>query len=71
MSLTVAQKNLISSQWDEVSLHSEAAAKLFYDRLFETYPNVKTLFKTDDMVAQGIYQVYCTVKLIYLFKDVN
>lgn len=43
---------LIQNSWEKVRPISEVAAKLFYDRLFELDPSVRTLFKTP-MGEQG------------------
>lgn len=38
---------LVQSSWEKVVPIANDAAKLFYGRLFETAPAVRTLFKTD------------------------
>ena len=52
MSLTAEQIELVQSSWKKVVPIQEAAAELFYGRLFELAPEVKPLFK-DDMKSQG------------------
>jgi len=53
MSFTDAQKELVQSGFVEVAVQSDHAANLFYDRLFETAPATKDLFKKTDMKSQG------------------
>lgn len=50
--MTPRQIGLIGSSWDKVLPISEKAAELFYGKLFEIDPNLKTLFK-GDMTEQG------------------
>jgi hemoglobin-like flavoprotein len=45
--MTASQIALIQSSWAQVEPISDTAAKLFYDRLFETAPQVRPLFKGD------------------------
>ena len=46
------QIGLIKSSWDKVFPIADKAAELFYGKLFELDPEVKKLFKTDQ-VEQG------------------
>ena len=50
--MTPEQKQLIKDSWVHVLSIKEQAAKLFYKRLFDTYPELKPLFKSD-MKEQG------------------
>ncbi len=50
--MTPDQKALVKSSWEQVKPISEQAAALFYGRLFEVYPEVKPMFKSD-MTEQG------------------
>lgn len=50
--MTPNQKELVRSSWAKVVPIQETAAELFYNRLFEEYPEVKPLFK-GDMKKQG------------------
>ncbi len=50
--MTPRQKELVKSTWVNVVPISEQAAELFYGRLFELDPGVKSMFK-GDMKAQG------------------
>lgn len=50
--MTPEHKQLVKNSWAQVLPIKEAAAELFYGRLFETYPEVKPLFK-GDMKEQG------------------
>ncbi len=50
--MTPEQKELVQQSWAKVMPIKETAADLFYNRLFEQYPEVKTYFK-GDMKEQG------------------
>lgn len=50
--MTPRQIDLIRISWSTVEPISDAAARLFYDRLFELDPAVKRLFAKTDMPAQ-------------------
>ncbi len=50
--MTPEQKSLVKDSWKKVMPISETAAEMFYNRLFETYPEVKPYFK-GDMKEQG------------------
>jgi len=50
--VTPAQKVLVKESWEMVLPIKEAAAEMFYGRLFEVYPEVKPYFK-GDMTEQG------------------
>lgn len=50
--MTSEQIKLVKDSWAQVLPIKEAAADVFYDRLFETHPEVKHHF-TGDMQAQG------------------
>ncbi|MCP5141669.1 MAG: hemin receptor [Gammaproteobacteria bacterium] len=50
--MTPEQKALVRDSWARILPIQETAAKLFYDRLFEAYPEVKPYFK-GDMTGQG------------------
>lgn len=50
--MTPQQIALVNSTYSQVEKIAEAAAELFYGRLFEVAPGVKPLFK-HDMKAQG------------------
>jgi len=45
--MTPDQKELVQSNWKDVEPISETAAKLFYDKLFELDPSVRSMFKGD------------------------
>jgi hemoglobin-like flavoprotein len=53
MSLTDAEKLLITESFAKVAPISEKAAELFYNRLWETDPSTKELFTKTDMKEQG------------------
>lgn len=50
--MTPEQKQLVKDSWAKVLPIKETAAELFYNRLFEVYPEVKPYFK-GDMKEQG------------------
>ena len=50
--MTPEQKFLVRESWAKIVPIKETAAKLFYDRLFEVYPEVKPHFN-GDMAEQG------------------
>lgn len=45
--MTPEQKTLVKESWAKVMPIKETAADLFYNRLFEQYPEVKVYFKGD------------------------
>jgi hemoglobin-like flavoprotein len=51
--VTPEQKQCVKDSWARVVPIQETAAELFYNRLFETYPEVKAYFRTGDMQEQG------------------
>ncbi|MCG8381271.1 MAG: globin domain-containing protein [Gammaproteobacteria bacterium] len=51
--MTPEEIKMVKASWAKVVPISDQAAELFYGRLFEVYPEVKPLFKTDDMKEQG------------------
>ena len=46
------QKTLVKETWRKVAPMADAAARLFYDRLFEIDPTTRPLFKTIDLADQ-------------------
>ncbi|MCB1735400.1 MAG: hemin receptor [Gammaproteobacteria bacterium] len=50
--MTPEQKNLVRESWAKVLPIKDTAAQLFYERLFEVYPEVKPHFK-GDITEQG------------------
>lgn len=46
------QKALVKKTWLKVAPAADAAARLFYDRLFEIDATTRPLFKTTDLVEQ-------------------
>ena len=50
--MTSEQKQLIKDSWVNVLSIKEQATELFYNRLFDTYPELRPLFK-GDMKEQG------------------
>jgi len=50
--MTLRQIDLIRTSWSAVEPISDDAARLFYDRLFESDPAIKRLFAKTDMQAQ-------------------
>jgi hemoglobin-like flavoprotein len=47
VSLTLRQKELVQDTWERVAPAPEAAARLFYDRLFEMNPQLRALFPAE------------------------
>lgn len=45
--MTPEKINLIKSSWSYVITHSEQAGELFYQKLFETAPQLRPMFKGD------------------------
>jgi hemoglobin-like flavoprotein len=50
--MTPDQKQLVRESWKQVVPTAEAAAELFYRRLFEIDPTTPELFRATDMFAQ-------------------
>jgi len=50
--MTPEQKRLVRHTWDQVAPMAEAAADMFYRRLFEIDPATRKLFRATEMVAQ-------------------
>jgi len=50
--MTPTEKNLVRASFDKVAPIAPAAADMFYTRLFEIDPKLRTLFK-GDMTEQG------------------
>src|SRR4051812_15987837 len=50
--MTPDQKHLVRESWKQVVPTAEAAAELFYRRLFEIDPTTPALFRATDMFAQ-------------------
>jgi hypothetical protein len=46
------QKALVKETWLKVAPAADAAARLFYNRLFEIDATTRPLFKTTDLVEQ-------------------
>jgi hemoglobin-like flavoprotein len=46
------QKALVNETWQKVAPMADAAARLFYDRLFEIDATTRQLFKTTDLTEQ-------------------
>jgi len=51
-SLKFEQKKILRSTWIKVLTAGDAAAEMFYQRLFELDPDLQPLFSAADMVAQ-------------------
>jgi hemoglobin-like flavoprotein len=50
--MTPVQKHTIRITWQRVGAIGDAAAALFYDRLFEVDPSLRPLFAKTEMTAQ-------------------
>ena len=46
------QKALVKETWQKVEPMADAAARLFYDRLFEIDATTRQLFKTTDLTEE-------------------
>ena len=51
--MTPTQKQLIQETWQQIAPIADAAATVFYNRLFEIDPSLKPLFAKTDMDRQG------------------
>ena len=70
--LTEYQIELVTNSWNKVIPIAETAAELFYNRLFELDPSLKTLFK-GDMKQQGeklMSMITVAVKALNRLDDV-
>ena len=50
--MTPEQKRLVENTWKQVAPIADAAAEIFYGRLFEIDPTTRKLFRATDMVVQ-------------------
>jgi hemoglobin-like flavoprotein len=50
--MTPEQKRLVRESWTQVQPIADTAARLFYDRLFETDPGARALFAGTDLAEQ-------------------
>jgi hemoglobin-like flavoprotein len=50
--MTPEQKQLVRETWNQVAPIADAAADMFYGRLFEADPTTRKLFQATDMAAQ-------------------
>ena len=50
--MTPEQKRLVRDTWKQLAPVADAAAAMFYHRLFEIDPTTRKLFRATDMVAQ-------------------
>src|SRR5215475_11203391 len=50
--MTPEQRQLVADTWKQVAPMAEAAADMFYRRLFEIDPATRKLFRATEMVAQ-------------------
>jgi len=50
--MTPEQKRLVETTWKQMAASADAAAALFYCRLFEIDPTARKLFRPTDMIAQ-------------------
>ena len=47
------ERILVQRTWWQVAPNAAAVARLFYDRLFELDPSLRSLFEHSDMAEQG------------------
>ena len=52
--MTPAQTKLVQSTWSKIAPIGDAAARLFYDRLFEIDPGSRELFQKTDLAQQRL-----------------
>lgn len=57
------QVDLIRDSFVQILLDSDAAARLFYDRLFELAPDTRPLFR-NDMAEQGRHLIGALAKIV-------
>jgi len=69
--MTPRQIDLIRMSWSAVEPISDAAARLFYDRLFELDPAVKRLFAKTDMAAQRAILMQTLALLVSSLDDLE
>lgn len=50
--MTPEHKQIVRSTWQQVTPIADQAAQMFYDRLFELDPKLRTLFSDTDMAKQ-------------------
>ena len=50
--MTPQQQDLIRTTWAQVAPISDAAARIFYDRLFKLDPSIRPMFAFTDMESQ-------------------
>jgi hemoglobin-like flavoprotein len=50
--VTPRQETLIRESWAQVAPIADAAATIFYDRLFELDPSLRSMFSKTDMASQ-------------------
>jgi nitric oxide dioxygenase len=50
--MTPKQKSVIRQTWNQIAPIADQAASMFYDRLFETDPELRALFAATDMASQ-------------------
>lgn len=65
------QKMLVKSTWNQVVPIADAAAALFYDRLFEIDPSTRSLFKNTDMAEQRSKLVQALATVIKGLDDLG
>jgi hemoglobin-like flavoprotein len=51
--MTPEQKRLVEDTWKQLASIADAAAEIFYGRLFEIDPTTRKLFRATDMVAHA------------------
>lgn len=65
--MTPTQIDLVRQSWALVEPQREVIARLFYDRLFERAPELRTMFK-HDMQAQGA-KLMATLNVVVVHLD--
>ena len=67
--MTPRQIGRIRTSWSAVEPISDAAARLFYDRLFEMDPAIKRMFAKTDMAAQRAILMQTLALLVSSLDD--
>jgi len=64
------QINLVRDSFVQIVLDSDAAARLFYGRLFELAPDSRPLFR-NDMVEQGRHLIGALAKIVTALSSLD
>jgi hemoglobin-like flavoprotein len=62
--MSPGQKTLVKQTWQKVAPTADAAARLFYDRLFELDATTRPLFKTTNLVEQRLKLIHALTMVV-------